>query len=78
LRCENPPEGARNLHECSRHTEEHLQPVDFIGIHKKLKKTHKGRKRGVLLVAGTQRDRGKRKKGIHTRDGRGDALGRRW
>jgi hypothetical protein len=24
LRCENPPEGARNLQECSRHIEEHI------------------------------------------------------
>jgi hypothetical protein len=37
LRWENPPEGARNLQGCSRHTEEHISPHDFTGIHRDLK-----------------------------------------
>jgi hypothetical protein len=34
LRCENPPEGAKNLQECSRATKEHIVQHGFTGIHK--------------------------------------------
>jgi hypothetical protein len=50
LRCENPPEGARNLQGCSRHTEEHISPHDFTGIHRDLKFVQKVEK-GTSQVA---------------------------
>jgi hypothetical protein len=34
LRWENPPEGARNLQECSRATKEHIVQHGFTRIHK--------------------------------------------
>jgi hypothetical protein len=46
LRCENTPEGAKNLQECSRHTETHIPQLGFTGIHRDLnfaQKVEKGR-----------------------------------
>jgi hypothetical protein len=42
LRWENPPEGAKNLQECSRNTGEHNTQLGCTGIHKILEVMHKG------------------------------------
>jgi hypothetical protein len=34
LRWENPPEGAKNMQECSRNTWEHKTPLDCTGFHR--------------------------------------------
>jgi hypothetical protein len=47
LRCENPPEGARNLQECSRHTETHIPQLGFIGIQRDLRFAQKVGRRGT-------------------------------
>jgi hypothetical protein len=36
LRCENPPKGAKNLQEWSRHTETHIAQLGFTGIYRDL------------------------------------------
>jgi hypothetical protein len=54
-----------------------LLPIGFTGIHKNWKKAHKGRKRGLLWWQELREKGGKREKGILTREGRGEALGRR-
>jgi hypothetical protein len=66
---ENPPEGARNLQGCSRHTEEHIPQLGFTGFHKNLKLTHKGREGGCT----DQRNRegvAPRARAAHLREGK--------
>jgi hypothetical protein len=41
LRCENPPEGAKNLQECSIHTETHIPQHGFTRFLRDLKLTTK-------------------------------------
>jgi hypothetical protein len=55
MRCENPPEGAKNLQECSRHTLEHIPPFGFTGFDRNWNFAQKGR-RGVL-TAGRDREK---------------------
>jgi hypothetical protein len=47
LRCENPPEGARNLQKCSRHAETHIPQLGFTGIHRDLRFAQKVGRRGT-------------------------------
>jgi hypothetical protein len=49
-------------------TYEHIAPLGFTGIHRILNLGTKGEKRGTSLVAGTQREGGKREKGMLTRE----------
>jgi hypothetical protein len=68
LRWENPPEGARNLQECSRNTGEHISQLDFTGIHNFWKRCKRGGKR--VLTASDRELRGsERGQELLTREG---------
>jgi hypothetical protein len=68
LRWENPPEGARNLQECSRNTGEHISQLDFTGIHNFWKRCKRGGKR--VLTASDRELRGsERGQVLLTREG---------
>jgi hypothetical protein len=75
--CETLPKELRtykNVQGRQRNTFHHLVSLEF----KRIFNGHKGVEEGASLVAGAQRERGKeREKRILTREGRGEALGRR-
>jgi hypothetical protein len=76
LRWENPPEGARNLQECSRNTGEHISQLDFTGIHNFWKRCKRGWKGGALLTR-TEREETGGRDGLLTEEGRRGRRGRR-
>jgi hypothetical protein len=66
LRCENTPQGARNLQECSRHTETHIPQLGFTGIHRDLELGTKGGN-GLLYWWHEQREERGEDKDTHQR-----------
>jgi hypothetical protein len=73
LRCENPPEGAKNLQECSRHTEKHKWPLGFTGFHRELKDVQKVEKGDFTGDRSTYREKkGKGERGVLTREREGN------
>jgi hypothetical protein len=71
LRWKNPPEGARNLQEYSRHTEGHIWPLGFTGFHRNWNWTQ-GVEKGVLSLENREREDRGRKEAAHR--ARGGAL----
>jgi hypothetical protein len=68
LRWENPPEGARNLQGYSRHTEEHIWPLGFARIDRKLNWEQKVEIGGAQPRAEREReDIGRRCRAAHQR-----------
>jgi hypothetical protein len=62
LRCENPPEGAKNLQECSRHIETHIPQHGSTRFHRDLELTTRVEERGFTgLNQREERDRGIRR-----------------
>jgi hypothetical protein len=76
LRWENPPEGARNLQGCSRHTEEHIPQLGFTGFHKNLKLTHRGGREELTAQRNGEKERENAGES-HQRGGQVWAQGRR-